>query len=127
VAGGKWAQGIEEESDELNEDSRPALPIASGMPGLTPSKGQGSLEIVENEEEDDPENPRPAAEDIVKVKPVITALNALSDSEQVPESRQELPQEEPPNLDDVDVNLDMENKRTEIAKTPVALTTETED
>ena len=54
------------------------------MPGLTPSKGQGSLEIVENEEEDDPENFRPAAEDIVKVKPVITALNALSDSEQVP-------------------------------------------
>ena len=97
------------------------------MPGLTPSKGQGSLEIVENEEEDDPENPRPAAEDIVKVKPVITALNALSDSEQVPESRQELPQEEPPNLDDVDVNLDMENKRTEIAKTPAALTTETEN
>jgi hypothetical protein len=48
------------------------------MPGLSPSKGQGSLEIVENEEEDDP---RPAVEDIVRVKPVITALNALSDSE----------------------------------------------
>ena len=40
VGGGKWAQGIEEESDELNEDSRAVLPSAEQKgPGLSPSKG----------------------------------------------------------------------------------------
>jgi hypothetical protein len=85
VAGGKWAQGIAEE-DELNEDSRAVLPVANA-PALTPSKGQGSLKLVDDEEKESEEGSRPAAEDIVKVKPVVHGLNALSDSDQVPISR----------------------------------------